>query len=203
MNDPRLAFDAEAHRYDLAGRALPSVTQVLKAAGIAAFDSPWFTDAVRDRGSFVHQAIALDVEGALDDDTLDPVLAPYVEAFRRFRAESGAAIEHWERPVCDPALGYAGTLDGVIVLPQKGAARRTVIDVKSAVYPATGPQVAAYLRCARALYTEPVLFNRAALVLKADGSYQLHPLTDANDEQVFLAALRVFHFRAQHGLEAA
>lgn len=204
INDQRLAFDAESHRYMLADRELPSVTRILADQGIADFSGPWFDEAVKVRGQMVHLAIALDVEGDLDEDTLDPALAPYFAGWRRFLSESGAIVEHWERPVCDPELGYAGTLDGIVVLPnQKGVTRRTVLDVKRALYPSAGPQVAAYLRCARALYTTPVLFNRAALVLPGDGSYHFRPLTGELDELIFLSALRLYHFRRTHGLIAA
>lgn len=204
VNDPGLTFDPELHLYTLGDRDLPSVTQVLASAGVSDFNGPWFDDDAKVRGQMVHLAIALDNEGDLDDDTLDPVLEPFLAGWRRFVAESGAVIEHWERAVCDPELGFAGTLDGVIVLPnQKGVTRRTVVDVKRALYPSAGPQVAAYTRCARALYATPTVFNRAALVLPGDGSYQFQPLTDPSDEQVFLAALRVYHFRRAHGLIAA
>ena len=203
MNDARLAFDPVAHAYTLGERRLPSVTQILADVGVADFSAPHFTEEVLQRGSRVHQAIALDVEEVLDDETLDAELVPYVTAWRRFLSESGATIEHWERPVCDPEQGYAGTLDGIVVLPTPGAVtRRTVLDIKRSLYPSVGPQVSAYARCARALYDHQVIFNRAALVLPGDGSYRLHMLTDATDEHTFLAALRVFHWRRRHGVAA-
>lgn len=202
MNDPRLVFDEAAHAYTLGERRLPSVTQILADVGVADFSKPHFTEDVAERGRLIHLAIALDNEGDLDDETLDPALQPYIDGWRRFLAESGARVEHWERPVCDPELGFAGTLDGVIVLPSTGVPRKTVLDVKRALYPSAGPQVAAYTRCARALYEGPVLFNRAALVLPGDGSYRLHMLVDATDEYTFLAALRLYHWRRQHGVAA-
>ena len=203
-NDARLAFDPVAHVYTLGDRRLPSVTEILADVGVADFSAPHFTAEVLTRGSRVHQAIALDVEEVLDDDTLDDELRPYVSAWRQFLADSGATIEHWERPVCDPEQGYAGTLDGIVVLPAAPGTvvRRTVLDIKRSLYPSVGPQVSAYLRCARALYDGPVIFNRAALVLPGDGSYRLHMLTDSTDEYTFLAALRVFHWRRRHGVAA-
>lgn len=201
MNDPRLTFEESSHRYMLGDRELPSVTRILADQGVSNFTGPWFDDSAKARGRAVHLAIALDNEGDLDEDALDPVIVPYLEAWRRFKAESGAVIEHWERPVCDPELGYAGTFDVIVQL--RGMSRRTVLDIKQALYPSAGPQVAAYLRCARALYPASTLFNRAALVIPGDGSYCLKPLTDPADELVFLSALRLYHFRRTHGLSAA
>jgi len=200
--DDQLVFEPIAHRYTLNGRELPSVTKILGEARLTDYSSPWFTDAVRERGQMVHAAIALDNEGDLDDDTLDPVLVPYVAGWRRYLRETGAVVEHSERAVCDPVVGYAGTLDVIVLEPPPAGTvtRRTVLDIKPALYPSVGPQVAAYTRCARLLYPGPVLFNRAALVLPGDGTYGREPLTDPDDEHVFLAACRIFHWRTRRGL---
>lgn len=204
MNDPRMVFREDDHSYWLGNRRLPSVTQILGEQGIADFNRPHFTEDVKERGRLVHKMIALDVEEALDDDTVDPFLQPYLDGWRKFLAESGAIVEFWERPCCDPDLGFAGTLDGIVMLPnQPGAKRRTVLDVKRALYASAGPQVSAYARCARALYDKPVLFDRKALVLPGDGSYKLEPLTDSTDEHTFLAALRCYHWRRRHGVAAS
>lgn len=203
MNDPRLVFDPAAHAYYLGGRRLPSVTQVLADVGVADFSAPHFTSDVKERGSAIHRMIALDVEEQLDEASISDDLGAYLEGWRRFLSESRAIIEHWERPIVDPDAGYGGTLDGIVVLPQQsGVKRRTVLDIKRGLYPSVGPQTAAYARCARALYGTSVLFNRAALVLNADGTYQLHLLTDALDEHVFSAALRLYQWRRQHGVAA-
>lgn len=200
VNDPRLTFDADRHVYQLADRVLPSVTQILQEAGVADFSAPWFTSDVLTRGTFVHQAIMLDNEGDLDESTLDEQLVPYVSGWRRFVAESHCAIEHWERPICDPVLGYAGTLDGIVRMLFGGREQRVLIDVKCGLYPSAGPQTAAYRRCAAALYSTPVVLQRAVVELPGDGSYRLHPLTDhTGDEALFLAALRIVHWRRAHG----
>lgn len=197
--DLPLVFDAEQHRYTVGERELPSVTRILQDTGLADFSKPWFTDEVRERGQFVHAAIALDNEGALDEDALDPVLVPYVDGWRRYLSESGATVEHYEQPVCDRAAGYAGTLDAIVLEPkQVGPTRRTLLDIKPALYPSVGPQTAAYARCARDLYDKPVLFQRVALILPGDGTYKRMPLTDPLDEATFLAAVRVFHWRSIH-----
>jgi len=197
VNDPRLVFHPASHRYELDGRALPSVTAILQAAGVADFSAPWFTEDVLARGQYVHQAIALDAEGALDDDTLDPQLVPYVTGWRAFLAETGFEIEYWEQRICDPMLGYAGTLDGILTHPS--TRKRTLIDVKRGYYASAGPQTAAYKRLALALYNPLVAMDRAVVELPGDGRYRFHSLTDREDEAVFLAALRITNWRRIHG----
>ena len=200
MNDARLER-TDDHRYLLGDRELPGVTAILQDVGLADFSAPWFTEDVKTRGQLVHAAIALDIEGDLDDETLDPVLVPYVSAWRQFLADTSSVVEHSERFVCDPAVGYAGTLDAIVRSSEaNGRVRRTVLDFKPALYPSVGPQVAAYARCASALYDEPTVLHRAALVLTPNGQYRLHPLMERADEMLFIAALRIFQFRQQHGL---
>lgn len=194
--DLPLVFDATAHRYRVGEHELPGVTRILQDAGLADFSAPWFTEAARERGTMVHAAIALDNEGALDEASLDPALVGYVAGWRRYLTESGAVVEHYEQPVCDRQIGYAGTLDAIVQEP--GQPRRTLLDIKPALYPSVGPQTAAYARCARDLYPTPVLFQRVALILPGDGTYTRAPLTDASDEMTFLAAVRIFFWRSRH-----
>lgn len=194
-----LRFESDSHRYFIGHLELPSVTKILSEARIADFSKPWFTETAKERGTLVHAAIALDNEGTLDYDALDPQLTGYVDGWRKYLAESGATVERFECPVCDRQAGYAGTLDVIVVeAGQAGPTWRTVLDIKPALYPSVGPQVAAYARCARALYDGPTLFRRAALILPGDGTYTRHALTDTTDELVFLAAVRLFHWRQTH-----
>lgn len=194
-------FDAEAHRYYTPdGAELPSVTRILDDARLSDFSAPWFTHEVKERGRAVHATVALWNEGDLDEDSLDPVLVPYLDGWKRYLSESGATVEHYEAIVYDVAAGYAGTLDAIVREPQGRPSWRTVLDIKPALYPSVGPQTAAYARCARALYALPVLFQRAALVLPGDGTYKREPLADRDDERVFLAALTTFHWRTKHGI---
>lgn len=198
VNDPRLAFDEADHRYTLAGRELISVTTALKAAGMV--DDTHWTDHARVRGSLVHHAIWLHAQGDLEPATLEPELVPYFAGFPKFLSDTGAVVEHAECRVCDPALGYAGTLDLIVRWPQRS--RRTLIDCKTGSFPPmTGPQTAAYLRCARALYPVGTLIGRAGLHLPGDGTYRLVEFNDiVQDEADFLSALRVAQFRRRHGI---
>lgn len=204
VNDARLSFDPERHVYTLGDRRLPSVTQILAEANVADFKAPWFSADVLERGTFVHQAILLDNEGDLNEDTLDPELVPHVAGWRAFRRDTGCVIEQWERPVCDPILGYAGTLDGIVRFTERGFERRVLIDIKRAFYPSAGPQTAAYRRCALKFYEQPVSLQRAIVELPGDGTYRYHPLSEhARDEAIFMSALHIVNWRRAHGYGTA
>lgn len=180
-----LQFDEAAHRYTLDGRELVSVTQALTEAGF--IDARWFTDEAALRGTYVHAAVALHVEGDLAEDSLDPVIRPYFTAYLAFRRESGFVVDACEERICDPVLGYAGTLDLRGQLPSQRPPRVDILDIKTGAVPSwVGYQTAAYARL-----VPGVLKRRWALQLRADGTYRLDPLTNTTDERVFLAALTV------------
>lgn len=110
--DAPVEFEAEGHRY---GSGLESVTTILKEEGI--IDTRFYDDWSRDRGSMIHLATAYDDRGELDESTLDPVIAPYLEAWRRFKRESGFIPEKIEVPGMSTAYRYAGTPDRIGELP--------------------------------------------------------------------------------------
>lgn len=105
-----LTFDKEKHEYRLKGNVLPSVTQVLRAAGLATDHSktdPFYAE----RGTAVHEAIRLDLFGWLDDESLDEHVRPKVETFRQIKETLGLKPLLAEQVIHSPDYGYAGTID--------------------------------------------------------------------------------------------
>lgn len=82
-----LTFDGETHTYTAGGRSVPSVTQVLKRVGL--IDDRWVDEHALSRGRAVHAVIQYDLEGDLDEASIADEIRPYVDAWRRFRAETG------------------------------------------------------------------------------------------------------------------
>jgi hypothetical protein len=199
--DPRLVFFEAEHRYVYDGRELISVTTALKEAGMV--DMTRWNEHARMRGEYVHKAVALYATGDLDEASLDPELVPYFDGYIKFLTDTNVAIEHSERRVCDPVLGYAGTLDLIVRWPETRYEKRTLIDAKTGSFPPmAGPQTAAYLRCARQWYPTGTLIARAGLHLPGNGSYNLIEFTDiVQDEGDFRAALAVALFRRRHGIQ--
>ena len=179
-----LVFDQPSHTYRLAGRLLPSVTQVLAPLVDFSRVPPDVLEAKRDLGSRVHETCHFHDE---DDDVL-----PYLEGWKRFMRESGARILQCETRVCEPVLGYAGSLDRVLELN----GNRWLVDLKTSFcLPHTvGAQTAAYLRA----LADPSVTHRGALRLRADGTYRLDALTGAADWSVFMACLTIARFKAAH-----
>lgn len=187
-----LTFDEASHTYRLGGVLLPSVTTILKPlvdfSGIPAD----VLEAKRRLGSDVHLASQLLDEDDLDEDTVAENVAGYLNAYRRFKADTGAVVLANEQRVVDEKLLFAGTLDRKFLI--RGA--KWLIDLKTCISCpiAVGPQTAAYQRADG----DDSVTHRGALRLRPDGTYRLDQLTDPNDWACFMAALTLHRYKEAH-----
>lgn len=106
----KLSFDADSHTYTANGKDVPSVTGILKAIGLAK-DYSGLDSFYRDRGTAVAKAIELFLREALDEKSLDPVIVPYFDGFRRYWDKHSANPTHIEEPRLNEHYWYAGTPD--------------------------------------------------------------------------------------------
>jgi hypothetical protein len=196
---PGLTFDEAAHVYRLDGVTVPSVTQALQLIDSFAGVPLDVLERAREFGQHVHRTVELDARGELDEESLDPALAEYLAGWRLFLHQRKARVLASELRVCSRKLRYAGTLDALVEI----AGRTVLIDVKSGAVPllTVGPQTAAYLHALHECW--PSMF-RAALSLRAlpracvqlkPNSFQLVPLRDPRDWNVFLSALNIHQWR--------
>lgn len=187
-----LLLDETTHTYTIDGEVLPSVTQILEAEGFIDYSMipPDIREAAMARGQAVHRSIHFLHEEDLDWSSVDPDIRPYLDAYQRFRAESGFVPERVEARVFHPTYGYAGTLD----LDGIYRGQPTLIDTKTGHLPRwTRLQTAAYAACLEG----PRL--RFGLELRGDGTYRLDgPYTDPRDLDVFLAAVTTYHARKEY-----
>lgn len=199
-----LHFDAATHTYTLGGRKLPSVTQACSVLTPDAFARvpPAVLARKRAIGVALHAAIALDVAGELDEDTIAPEVAPYFAAWRRSMQIAPLKVIECEVPRASERYGYAGTPDLVALSERTGA--RWLLDVKSVAMlsPVTAIQTAAYAALVdysdthRDIRTGMNMIRRGALHLKPDGTFEIREHVGAGDFQTFLAALQVHRWRA-------
>jgi hypothetical protein len=183
-----LHFDADAHRYYLDGVRLPGVTSVLESAGL--IDYSFLGDRREQylaRGRAVHAATHADDLVDLDVEGLTSEILGYLKAWRAFRSDFGFTPLLIEERVCNPAFGYAGTLDRVGRL-RDGTA--IILDIKSGIAPAAVRfQLAAYAAC----LPHPRTRLRRCVELHADATYRVIPFQTSDylhDFETFAAALR-------------
>jgi hypothetical protein len=195
MNAVLPTLDEATHTYTLNGVRVPGVTSIL--APICDFSRvpPDVLRAASEFGTAVHLACELDDRGDLDEEQLDPALAPYLLGWRKFSKDYTVKWSLIEELVYHPVMGYAGKLDRYGVV--KGD--DTVVDIKSSaqLYPSVGPQLAAYQK---AIPGASLLTKRMAVQLKADGTYTAKSYTSPSDWPLFASLITLRNFCAQHGI---
>lgn len=107
----QLLFFDQRHKYTLDGVELPSVSELCRfiSREIYGTVSQYTLDMAADRGTRVHKAAeALDVYGKVEvtDD-----IAPYVQAYLKFRQEHDIKWNMVERSMANQKERYAGTID--------------------------------------------------------------------------------------------
>lgn len=177
----------------------PRVSEILAAAGLVQDFSLLplaVVEPARIRGSNVHAAIEADHYGYPMD--LMPEGAPYLDAYRKFVAESGHQPLISEFLVQHPTWHYCGHPDRIGWL----VGRRTLLDWKCTDgpdIPAAGRQLTLYRLAWNAQYPTRPVESCAVVQLKSDGTYRLHEIIPAEHEQVALAAVLLYHTRHREG----
>jgi hypothetical protein len=193
---PSFTFDPATHVYKVDGLPVPSVSQILREAGLVDYDGipPAVLAYAADRGTAVHLACEYYDQDDLDPDSLDPQLAPYVAGWRRFRLEHPMRIVASEKMFLGKLHGlqFGMTVDRVVEIEGQDA----ILDIKCTreIEPSHAIQLAGYViglvpggTPAKRLE----LYRRAVVQLKPDASYCFHEFKDPADGEIFAAALRI------------
>lgn len=197
-----LTFDPATHSYQIDGIEVPSVTQVLESVGLIDYSYiPWATRQMAlERGRAVHDAIALDLEGDLDEESADEAgVLPYIQAARTARAAFGVLVpDAWEQRVYHPRWLYAGTLDlrcGDLLVDWKTNQAGYWVRYQLAAYAACIAQVDGRTHWGAAM------IRRVCVELHGDGTFTLFEFGGESlfdDLQTFLAALRIHREKTTH-----
>lgn len=178
-----LRFEPVPHRYFLEPEhiELPSVTTVLKETRMVDYSMipQDVLVAASKRGTVVHEALALWLNDDLDEASLDPMIAGYVQAGMRFVREARLQPLQVETRVWSPAYRYAGTFDLTAGMPDGTEA---VIDWKTGLLmPGHRLQLAAYTGTQDA----PRKWRRMAVKLNVDGTYAINEYPQADFRRDF------------------
>jgi hypothetical protein len=190
-----LTFDDESHTYRWKGKVVPSVTQVLQPIHDLSMVPSDVLAAASAFGTAVHRACELYDRRTLDEARLDQSLVPYLRGWKEFLSDHGTEWTAIEQPLFNQRFGYAGTPDRIGFIDDCPA----VLDIKSSaeLYPAVGPQLAAY-----AMAQNPQtgsLMRRYGLRLFPNG-YEMRAYTDATDWTVFCSLLTIRTWTRRHNI---
>jgi hypothetical protein len=182
-----IQLDRATHTYS---NNLPSVTQILKSVGL--IDTAFYTEEGRARGSAVHLACEYFDQGDLDEDSLDPQIAGYLQGYKDWVAHYGREFTWIELPMQDKTGIYVGTSDRIL-----DRRPRQLWDIK------TGPpqkwhkiQGAAYVN----MMDDPFSYSRYGLYLRSSGKWKVEefPKTEyMADLAIFQSALNIYYFKEQ------
>ncbi len=191
-----LTMDAE-HVYRLDGKVIVGNTTLLKDMGIV--DTRWYTEESRARGTFVHAATHLHDEGDLYWPDVPEAYKPFVDAWAKFRAESGFQPWKIELPIFH-SCGFATTLDRIGLLN----GRPVVLEIKTGTCPGwVGLQTGGQMLAARERFKageldiEKFPTARCAVQLSADGKYKAVSCDNPLDEQRFLTLFQAHQIRQE------
>ncbi len=185
-----LTFDDATHTYFWNGKQVPGVTSVLSPLSNFKGVPKHILEAAGERGTAVHLCCEYDDKGILDEASIDPAIAGYVQAWRKFRSEMQPEWTHIEHQCYHEALRYAGTLDRAGLI----RGQRYVLDIKTSAAASRlwGVQIAAY---ANAIKMPDAL--RASVQLRPDGTYRFIEWADRSDWSVFVSLLTINNFLEQ------
>jgi len=196
-----LVFNDETHTYSLNGIVLPSVTQVLKAAGLINLD---FIDknllaAKADLGKKVHTATELYDDNTLMLDNLDPVLNNYLMQWVKFKIDFGFEPTDSEVMLHHKLFRYAGRIDRAGWISTRQFTGKVLIDIKSgAKHHSHAIQTAAYMELYNSDKKPADRIRRRYCVYLTPDSYQVQEYNNPTDKNVFLSALTITNYLKQN-----
>ena len=165
-----------------------SVTKALRLAGL--IDTSHSSQEAMDRGTAIHAACEYWDQDDLEMSGLDDKIRPYLDAWIKFRKDSGCEILGVEVQIDSDTHRYSGRIDRHVKIGDKEG----VLDIKSGVpAPWHALQTAAYCEGLTARWT---------VYLSREGTYRIVEHTDRHDWPKFLLALSVAKMRVAWGLDA-
>jgi hypothetical protein len=176
----------DSHEYFVDNQRVPGFSEIAKATGLIRpyTGDPWYGE----RGTACHSASVLIDQGVLDWDSVDPRIQGFLDAYVKFKEETGTEWEHSETKLFHPTYRYCGTLDRFLPL----------YDLKTGAGDMT--QIESYAELLRANGYDP---GRVGYMLKLNenGTYHLEPHRyDRKLLGVFLSAVSVWWYRKERGL---
>jgi hypothetical protein len=175
----------------------PSVTQILKAAGLVDFSKVPrdILDRAQDFGTKTHKATELADLGRLNVATLDDGIVPYLNDWYKFtddykiKSVSSAIIE---QRLESKKYGFTGKPDRIFT------ECLTIVDIKTstAMYASTGIQLAGYQILAE---ENGIKIKRRLCVQLTGKGYKVEEYTDKSDKSVFLSCLNIYNFKQKKG----
>ena len=193
----RLVFNPEDHSYLLNGSRVPSVTQALGVMDAFRDVPEYRLELGRARGTTTHLVCEYYDRKQLDERTVDPIIVPYFEAWKKFKKDFGFSFPKIETKVYSTKYRFAGTLDRI---GKDKSGELYIIDLKtgSALSAITALQIAAYQFAWNEMFPGKKIKKRLGVLLMPSGNYRVQAYTEKGDLNLFFAALSIYNFKAKN-----
>jgi hypothetical protein len=201
-----LEFDGLSHTYRVDGQAVPSVTQLLEAAGVSPDYRkvhPAILQHARLRGIHIDAACDLDDVDDLDWSSVSPEAVGYIQGWQAFKADYQYEPVISQPPLYHPVYGYCGTpdsigmLDGQVVVVERKATAKMAASyaLQTAGYGCNGMHIAPRGggRLEPVPWGGPVM--RLGVHLQPGGRYELVEYSDPDDESAWLGVVALARWR--------
>jgi hypothetical protein len=207
-----LVFDPIAHTYVLDGVQVPSTTGVLRDQGLIQLSHipEHILEKARVRGTAVHQLIHYQNEGDLDWASVDPRYRAYLDAWLRYREETGLRVLLCEYRIASRRHRLAGTFDllaeidgeGWLIDYATGNPDDVAKDYQTGSYLGMAYEWAEEdLRLATVLARHKH-WRRRAIRLRPDGAFRVAEYSDPRDYARFQTLTAAWHIRTERGAAA-
>ena len=187
-----MKYNEERHEYKENGIIIPSVTQILKGAGLIdlSFINKDLLAEKADFGTKVHETTELYDKFELDTETLHPTLNNYLKQWVKFQNDFKIQIQEIETMYYHPSYRFAGRLDRIISIGKDFA----IVDIKTGgKFPSYPIQTAAYKMLYETNHKEKI--KKRFTVYLTENSYKVDEHKNKTDESVFLAALTIYNYK--------
>jgi hypothetical protein len=185
----QIVFKEDTHEYFVAGKRIPSVTEILDKV-LFLPQQNIYTEESTLRGKAVHLACQFYDEKCLNEESIDPKIKPYFEAYKSFLNDYRPEWVEIEKRYYNKTYGYCGTIDRL----GKCFKQLILTDLKSGmIKEKTEFQLNAYLRTNEEMFKN--VDKISALHLMNTGKYKMIPCDiSAKKFNEFLSALNVYKF---------
>lgn len=187
-----LTFEKEDHIYKYNGIKVPSVTQIIKEAGLSELNSvpQEILEEKADIGNKVHKATELYDRDNLDVDSIHPILLNYVSSWEKFRKDFQFIPEEIELELVHNLYRFAGRVDRVGTI--YGKKSKVIVDIKTGMkLKSHSLQTAGY----KLLYEQNGKISKRFSVYLTQEDYKISEHKNRYDENVFLAALTITNYK--------
>ena len=189
-----ITFKEDTHQYfDESEVEVPGITTILKSAALIDYRAPGnelFSEDFMLRGKAVHKAIELYNKKTLDENTIDEVVKPYFEAYKKFKKDTGYKSKQSEVLAWHPQRRYATMVDDIGFMGQDPV----LLEFKTGAYqPWHRLQVVAGRAC---LGDEFKTNKDFVLQLNDNATYTLHKVPyEVTEEMLFFSLVNLYYWK--------